>query len=277
MSSSESPSKRERQKQRREVKLAEQRAVEAKSRRNRLIAFALLGVVFAGLVGIAVVNKINSDKAEAQQEADAKAKLAEMGCDPSENPADGGGGHFTADELEASPPEVAYPDRPAATGKHFGNWIKTGVYDQLIDERALVHNLEHGYVLAYHDDDADEAQVTALKEYGEAQIDDDFKKLIVAPWDGELPKDKNFAYVGWGVRQMCEQFDADIFNEFLEANHGNEGVAPEKTLPAHLAEGNGTVDPKDEDFLLPPLGREEAPTGEASESGSEASSEAPAS
>jgi hypothetical protein len=260
VASPENPSKRERQKQRREAKLAQQRVVAAKERRNRLIVFALLGVIFAGLVGAAIARN-RADVARKNEEvAAAEANREELGCTPVEEPDDLGQGHLDASSLSEEPPDALYPDRPATSGRHFGSWLKTGVYDVDVDERALVHNLEHGYVLAYYNPDAPEEQVTALKEQAQEQIDGDFAKLIVAPWEGQLPGEKNFAYTAWNARQSCTEYDEQTFQVFLEAKHSARGVAPEKGLPPHLEEGGGTIDPKGEPFLLPPLGTTAAPS-----------------
>ena len=272
MSSSDSPSKRERQKQRRGAKLEQQRAAELRSRRNRIIAFAVLGAIFVGLIAVSLVQRAEDQRKKEALLAEVQENLSELGCTPADELEDAGQGHLDGSTLAEQGPDVLYPDRPAASGQHYGNWLMTGVYDQLIDERVLVHNLEHGYVIAYYDEGAEDSDVAALKEYAQAQIDGKFKKLIVAPWDGDLSGEANFAYVAWNQRQLCAEYDTDTFQVFLEENHSGEGDAPEKTLSPHLAEGNGTIDPGDEPFLLPPLGQDE-PTSEGMSEGGTVPSE----
>ncbi|HVM19922.1 MAG TPA: DUF3105 domain-containing protein [Egibacteraceae bacterium] len=258
--SEERLSKRERQKRRREAKLAEQRAAEARSRRVRLLIFALIGVVFAGLVGAAVVNQ-RAQRAElAAREAQTQARLDDLGCTEDEQMEDRGQGHLDGQTLAQRPPEAIYPDRPATSGEHHNNWFITGTYDQLLDERVLVHNLEHGYVVVYYTEGADADQVADLKAAAEEHIEGPYKKVIVAPWDGELADGANFAYTAWTQRQLCEQYDPDVFELFLRNHHSGAGDAPEKHLPPHLTPQDG-IDPGDEPFLLPPLGEERAPEG----------------
>ncbi|MPZ72342.1 MAG: DUF3105 domain-containing protein [Nitriliruptorales bacterium] len=254
-------SKRERQKQRREAKLAQQRAAQARARRARLLTFVVLGAVLAALVGAYVVQQQNQRNREAARLASVQEKLDELGCTEVQNLEDAGAGHLDGQSLAQQPPEALYPDRPATSGQHFGNWLMTGVYDELMDERALVHNLEHGYVLGYYTDAAPEDHVTAFKEYAQEQIDGKFPKIIVSPWDGELPDQANFAYVAWNHRQMCDEFDEDVFGVFIEDHHSGAGDAPpaEKGISPHLEEGGGTIDPGDEPFLLPPLGSQAPP------------------
>lgn len=276
MSSSEPQSKRERQKQRREVKLEQQRIADAKSRRNRMIGFALLGVVFLGLIGGAVwQNRQAAAEAEAERDA-AAAELDELGCTPEEEREDLGQEHLDGTTVAANPPDTIYEDRPATSGTHFANWAITGVYDQVIDERVLVHNLEHGYIVAYFDEDAPEEQVTALKEYAQQRIDDDRPKIIVAAWDGKLEGEANFAYTAWNFRQMCAEYGERVFKVFVDAHHSGEGVAPEKGLPPHTSPDSG-IDPGTEPYLLPPLGEQEIPSEGMSEgAGNDAeSTEAP--
>ena len=265
MSSPDGLSKRERQKARRQDKLAQQAVVSQKERRNRILAFLAVGLVLLGLIGYSVLNRINENREAEAQRLAVLEDLDELGCTPDETLEDAGQGHLDGSSLGEQPPEALYPERPAASGQHFGNWIKTGVYDQLIDERALVHNLEHGYIVGYYDEGADEEQVEEFKAAAQERIDGKFKKLIVAPWDGELPGTANFAYVAWNQRQLCEEFDTDTYDVFVTAHHSSAGDAPERTLSPHLAEGNGTIDPGDDPFLLPPLGQGDTPEEGVSE------------
>lgn len=252
-SSEQNLSKRERQKQRREAKLAQQREQEQRSRRTRLLIFALLGVIFAGLIGAAVANQRAQSARLAAQEEAAVARLGELGCTPDEEQDDRGAGHLDGSTLAQRPPDALYPDRPATSGEHYQSWLITGVYDELMDERALIHNMEHGYVVGYYSDSAPEDQVEAFKTAAQEHIDGDYPKVIVAPWDGDLPDGANFAYTAWNFRQLCEEYDDDVFDVFIRKHHSSAGIAPEKTLPPHLSADSG-IDPEGEPFLLPPLG-----------------------
>ena len=241
--------------------MQQERALDARSRKMRMLAWALAGVVLLALVGAAVVNNRQEAARRAEQLASVQARLDELGCTPAEDQEDAGQGHLDAASLPQQPPEALYPDRPATSGQHFGSWLKTGVYDQVLDERPLVHNLEHGYVNVFYDQGVDEEQLNQLKSFGEEQIEGNFPKLIVAAWDGDLPEEYNVAFTAWGVRQMCADFDTETLEVFLREHHSAEGQAPEKTVPPHLAEGQGTIDPGDDPFLLPPLGEAGATEG----------------
>jgi hypothetical protein len=249
-------SKRARQKQRREEKLARERAAAAKARRNRLVAFAGAGLVVLLVAGLLIGQQVQRRNAEQANIAAAEARLDDLGCTPIEaEEQTGAGNHIPDAQLAQSPPEVLYPERPAASGTHYGSWALTGVYDEQVDERILVHNLEHGYVNFYYDDDADPAQVEQLRTFAQEQIDGRFPKIVVAPFGEALPDEANFATVAWGQRQLCQTFDTGVAASFLTQHHNGED-APERFLPPHRNEGEG-LDPASADgpLLLPPLGQ----------------------
>jgi hypothetical protein len=252
-------SKRERQKQRRGAKLAQERARLARARRNRLFAIAGVAVVALGAVGFVVNNQLSARQERAATIAAAESRLDDLGCTAIEEQADLGGGHLTdPGALAAAHPDVIYPDRPATSGSHLGSVVATGVYDKVIDERVIVHNLEHGYVTFWYDPDGDPEAIQALKGFGQEQIDGDYPKTIVAAHDA-LPDDASFAAVAWNFRQLCGEFDTDVATAFL-AQHYNGEAAPERFLSPHLSSDSGVLDPDAQDgpLLFPPLGDDPA-------------------
>lgn len=248
-------SKRERQKARRDAKAVEQRRQAAKSRRQRLLTFAVIGLVLIGLISFVVFNQVREGQQADQLVADAAAKFDELGCTEDAQMDDLGGGHLASNqELIANPPATLYPDRPGSSGQHVGSVAQTGVYDVQIDERLLVHDLEHGYILGYYSPDAPPEQIEQLKQWGQEAIDGDFAKTIIAPYPDGLPSGANFAYVAWGFRQVCDTFDPQVATAFATAHHSGAGSAPENTLPAHTGPGQGQLAPEGgEPLLLPPL------------------------
>ena len=245
-------SKRDRQKARRQARrqqeMAKARREQATNRVVKLIA--LLAVL--GLVGWFVGNMIMDWRTENALKEAARERQAELGCDDDRIQPDNQAGHI--EDPAAVAPRAVYADRPASSGPHLGTVIKSGVYDELIDERLMVHNLEHGYVNVYYSEDAPEEQVEDLKDFVRSKIGDGNPKMIVAPQIGEWNEDKNFAFVAWRYRQMCEHFDRGVLLNFMAAHYGLKGIAPEKSVPAHMG-GQGVLDPEEDDgpLLLPPL------------------------
>ncbi|MGH8930353.1 MAG: DUF3105 domain-containing protein [Egibacteraceae bacterium] len=251
-------SKRARQKAHRDAQRAQERARQARARRNRILAFAAVALLVLAGVGVLVQRQLAARAAVEAERAAVAAKLVTLGCTQDTAQADlGGGNHLDIqgpENVVVNPPEAVYPDRPATSGPHLSSVVKTGVYDTLIDERVLVHNLEHGYVIAYYAQSAPADQVSALKEWGTAQIDGDFPKLIVAPWTGDaMPEGARFAYTTWNSRQMCADFDPQVASVFAQAHSGNNSRAPERNLLPHLNEQAGVLDPSNENVLFPPL------------------------
>jgi len=58
--------------------------------------------------------------------------------------------------------EVAYGNNPPASGPHYNQWVRSGVYAEAIERRNWVHNLEHGWLVLLHRPDAPRAQIDAL-------------------------------------------------------------------------------------------------------------------
>jgi len=254
--SDESISKRARQKQRRDVKLAEQRRASEAARRNRLLAFGALAVVVVAAIGALVYSQLQARQEAAQRREEVAARLEELGCTPIEEQVDNGAGHIQTDQasLIAAAPDTLYPERPATSGQHYPSWSITGVYDKRIDERILVHNLEHGYVNYYYAEGAPPDQVEQLKTWAQERIDDGRPKVIVAPSPVDLGEGRNFATVAWGQRQLCGQFDTDVAQVFLDEQYEND-AAPEQYIRPHVGPDSG-LDPNgsEGDFLLPPEG-----------------------
>jgi len=256
-------SKRARQKQRREERLARERVAAARARRNRLFALAGVGLVIVAVVGLVIAQQVQRRAAERENIAAAEARLDDLGCTPIEA-ADGGGAgnHLAAEQLAQSPPSEIYPDRPAAGGPHTPGVSVPGVYDKQIDERILVHNLEHGAVNLYWGPDADPAQVDQLRTWAQERFENGFNEITAAPYGDGLPEGANFGIVSWGFRQTCRDFDAGVAQAFLD-QHYNTAAAPEQFTPAGAAGQGGVLDPNESDgpLLLPPLSDE--PVGEA--------------
>lgn len=147
------------------------------------------------------------------------------------------------DPASAPPADVMYADheeRPAHSGPHFGVWELPGVVDAAgladLDERSLVHNLEHGSIVVAidpsHPEAPDGAEVAA---WAASLVDAGFSSgragggVYAVGYEG-IASGAPVAYRAWGVALDCDGFDVDAASAFVAAHYGTRGDAPEKTL-----------------------------------------------
>lgn len=106
------------------------------------------------------------------------------------------------------PTPITYPDAPPAFGAHrpqaasFERNYYTAADRPEVAE--LVHNLEHGYVIAWYDDTLaeDKDQLDQLKAIAN-KFKDANTRFIVAPWTGDdgkaFPEGKHLALTRWSA------------------------------------------------------------------------------
>lgn len=248
--SDENLSKRERQKQRRREKLEAQRREQRRARGRTVALTALVILVVLVGIGVVVANQVAERRQVAARAEEVAGRLDELGCTEVVQDEDfGGGQHIPGQALAQNAPEDIYNVLPASAGPHIGSVVASGVYDETVDERLVVHNLEHGYVALWWDPDAPQETVDAVKSFVEDNRGE-FPKLVAAPYNADLPNEQAVTTVAWGYRQSCAEFDADVALTFLDEHYGLAGEAPEKSVEAHSAGGQGVVA---EPVLFPPL------------------------
>lgn len=134
----------------------------------------------------------------------------------------------------------AHAERPAHSGSHFGVWELPSVVtsEELadLDERALVHNLEHGAVVvaiaADHPDAPDGADVAG---WANTLVQGGFDSGragggVYAVTYPTMPTGMPVALRAWGVALDCPSWSADLGSAFVVAHYGERGQAPEKEL-----------------------------------------------
>ena len=122
------------------------------------------------------------------------------------------------------------PPIPPSGGKH--NPISLGdtnrfypVADKPRPERA-VHNLEHGYVVAWYDSKLPAADVKTLQT-----LTSSLQRFLVVGWyQGDLPADKHLVLTSWGRTERCSTASADVIRNFV-SKHVDANIAPEKGFP----------------------------------------------
>jgi Protein of unknown function (DUF3105) len=112
--------------------------------------------------------------------------------------------HIGADEQPDN-----WNSNPPTSGDHLANWLQPGVYDGEQDPRAMVHSLEHGYVLMLYRG-IPEDQVDQLRRFAEQRQG---SKLILAPYSG-LPQN-GVALAAWRNLELLQRVNMDVVQAFV--------------------------------------------------------------
>ena len=123
------------------------------------------------------------------------------------------------------------PPIPPSGGKH--NPISLGDKSRFYPlsasprpERA-VHNLEHGYVVAWYDAKLPRTDVATLQNL--ATI---LPRFLVVGWiNGDLPAGKHLVLSSWGRTERCGTASQGVIRNFY-SKHVDSNLAPEKGFPA---------------------------------------------
>ncbi len=179
------------------------------ARKEKTRSLAILGVsilIVAGLIGTAGWKAWQDNQDQKALEGTDINKIgatqAAASCDPVKStPTDGKQTH-----IDDQP--IPYADAPPSFGAHrstpapFGRPFYT---DDRPEVAALVHNMEHGYTIAWYDETAaeDKAQIDALETIADKYSNSDENRFVAAPWtsaDGSpFPDGKHVALTRWSA------------------------------------------------------------------------------
>lgn len=198
-----------------------------------IVVAALLGACMPG-----PVDEPSEDVADGPVRLSADevaAANAAAGCDAFES--DGGTVAARHVDEDGPPAEELYDTRPPAAGDHLGRWVEAAVHQQAPDERAVVHNHEHGAVSVwYAPDRIDDAELEELTTWAESRnadlANDAGAGVVLAPFDGGLAGDAVVAFRAWTGGLDCATFDRVVADGFLLERFGDApegGLAPDLT------------------------------------------------
>ena len=197
-------------------------------KRGTVIAILLAVLLGGGLIAGAVLTKKSDKGTQTVDDVSTIGVSAELaGC----------GEVASVDEKKVSAQhvngQVAYPNPPSA-GDHNGQTAPANIRfyarDNAKAPENLVHNLEHGYVVVWYDDDLPQTEVDELQSIA-ASISDKHRKFIVAPWTrGKFEGNANVGVTAWARTQLCEKVSGAAIKQFAEEYdyRGDKSVAPEK-------------------------------------------------
>ncbi len=208
-----------------------QRAAE---RRKSFLVVGLSSLVGLALVGGTVLAQRKSgDDGPKTAVTALGANSGEAGCGQvADQPPVGGGDHMGPNERQ-----VDYQQIPPTSGRHHPQILPgaTTFYepDQLpqMTEKA-VHNLEHGYVVAWYDKDLPQPEQDVLREVAESVRPGgagNATKFIAVPWDrGVFPDGRHLVLTAWGHAQPCTRVSGAVVQQFIDSYRAPKGDAPEK-------------------------------------------------
>jgi hypothetical protein len=204
------------------VKGAAARRLEAKRRRQRALTWTAV-VVLAGLALLGVIvwqGRGGDDQVSPEALAAARQQAGSTGV--REFP-EAGRTHIAPNQQADNWNSV-----PPTSGDHLATPLGAGVYDGEQDERAIVHSLEHGYVVIQYKG-IPQDQVDQLREYVQGRSGD---KLILAPWSG-LEQD-GVALTAWRNLETMDRANLDVVRAFVNdfmVPGGEKSRAPEPFAP----------------------------------------------
>jgi hypothetical protein len=170
--------------------------------RRKLVSAGLVAVVLGAVALYLVID--NRRDAELRDALTSGSCEVDTESDPT-RPA--GQNHVTSPSYGVNPP---------AGGDHLASNARSGVYKAAAvpSDGLLVHSLEHGYVIAWHQPDLPAEQLTQLEEF-EREHDGD---VIVAE-RANLPTP--FAVTAWGHRMQCDAVEEGPLERFFDEHVGN--------------------------------------------------------
>ena len=211
------------------ARLERERRIRA-IRRRRYLRRGIIGLVVLGAIGGITAFVLINNARESERREEAAALASTVGCQPAnEDVPDEGAAHV--------PQPQPYQNVPASSGPHNASPLPpdVGFYDQPFDptfEFRAVHNLEHGYVLMYYEQEGDNALpddvAGDLRGLAESE-----EEVIMAPYPN-LQEDENLVLVAWNTEQRCDvEGDAGdvraVAGSFIDTYRN--GPAPEAQIP----------------------------------------------
>lgn len=211
------------------------------TRRGRATAVIASVALLVGLVATTVIGLRQGTGATPAQPApldrdEVAARTEAAGCEvtadgaPLEN-------RDHLDPEDAPPPAALYPRRPAHSGPHFGGLLPLpgGAADAPIDERAVLHNMEHGAVVVWFDPSVvDGREREQIADWRDARHALGFTSraggAVFASPMPQIDRAPAVALRAWGVALDCARFDPVVADAFLVDHWGSHGAAPEAEL-----------------------------------------------
>jgi hypothetical protein len=130
------------------------------------------------------------------------------------------------DHIAVNAAHLAYNSDPPTSGPHYANPVRWGVYDKLVPDEYLVHNLEHGGIVINYVCDGDcTAAINQLSNYARRYSPDVFTGILLAPRNS-LPDGAKVSLTAWTKRLLLKSVDTQKIDDFIKTyfNKGPESA-----------------------------------------------------
>jgi hypothetical protein len=214
------------------------KAQQATERRRTLLVVG--AAVLAVLVLTGVVFKVVRDAQAQKDPANTGVAAAAASCDQAtSDPVTGSGVHVGPQTDQPNVKKVAYKTVPPTSGEHFVSPAYPALAFYSKDDRpameVLVHNLEHGYTVAWYTAATPQAQVDQLKQISDQvrAMPETGGKFIVSAWDdsyGTFPSGKTIGVSHWGAktghRLLCGSVSGAAIKSFVTSYPSTDAPEP---------------------------------------------------
>ncbi|WP_176818886.1 DUF3105 domain-containing protein [Quadrisphaera sp. DSM 44207] len=214
------------------------RSQRAGERRRTALIIGGAAALVAVLVAVVAVVIVREQRAEDPALVGLPASAA--ACDPVQTqPATGVSEHVGPGTSSPDVTTVDYGTVPAVFGQHYASPAYPASPFYTAEDRPpveqLVHNLEHGYTIAWYTEDLPEDQRAQLQEIAQEAraLGETNGKFIAAPWDasrGELPEGKTIGLAHWGAEegslQLCGAVSGEAITDFVTAHPYSDSPEP---------------------------------------------------
>ena len=181
----------------------EQKAGAVKRMRNRGLIITALVLVTVGFIRL-------TQKSPEQIAFEQQVKAASLEGRVEEFPIEG------RDHVPAGT-DVEYQTNPPSSGAHLGQAENRGIYDKEIDDKAGVHNLEHGGIWISYKDISEE-DIAILKEISKQNS----QSTVVSLRSGN---DDKIVIASWGKLMRFQSVDKAMIQKYIDSY---KNQAPEK-------------------------------------------------
>jgi hypothetical protein len=238
---------------------AMRREQRRKERRSSFLVYGLgsflaVAVLLAAIIPSVLQSRERSEKRSVGYVTSPSAAATAANCTGVRNDAEVSRDHVTTTVDYAKLLGDKGQQIPPSSGPHDANPLPDAIRfynraDKPKLERA-VHNLEHGFVVAWYDPELPQPEVDKLQQVAQQAGE----RFIAVPWDrGVFPDGRHFVLTAWDRTQRCATVNTDVVADFLRTYADpTEGQDWDSPTAAETGGAGGTLTPDGTTGMLPP-------------------------